>query len=244
VVEYFKNGKIKCEYDSTEKGKIDGIYKKYYESGEIHTIRNFTNGKLNGQCFEYYLNGKLKNQTRFTLSKPNGLSIDYDSRGKIIKRVESILVYKNMFYEKSAKFLEQDTINIDKKEDHINSCLYYHNDILVQDSSYYCSFKFTNKTEKIKLGDSIRFSLSIPLRYFSGDDGKTVKFMTRIEDSNHNNIILKPFICEKRNSIPSLDYGSFKPTKKGIGYIYGAIMEVTEKKEGHGFYFKRKYLVE
>ena len=93
VIKYFKNGKIKCEYDSTEKGKYDGLYKDYYESGTIHRIINFKNGKLNGQCFEYYLNGKLKNQIRFTLGKPNGLAVDYDSLGKIIKREVSILVY-------------------------------------------------------------------------------------------------------------------------------------------------------
>ena len=147
-----------------------------------------------------------------------------------------------MFYENSANFLEQDTINIDKKEDYINSCLYYRNDSLLRDSSYYCSFKFTNKTKIIKLGDSIRFSLSIPFRYFTDDNGKTVKFMIRIEDSNQRNIIFKPFKGKK--CIPSLYFGSLKPTKKGIGCIYGAVMEVTEKKRCHTFYIKRKYIVE
>jgi len=243
IIEYFPDKKIKTEYNKTADGEVNGISKDYFKSGKIHLIRTYVKGKLNGKSFEYYENGKLKNEASFTLNRPNGWFIDYDSIGRIYRKEESILVYNNMFNAESLKFLENDTVNISQKEDYINNSYYYKNNELLRDSSYFCTIEFRNATEKIHFGDSINIILAIPCHYFVSNSGK-LDFMLRIEDSNNNKVKLKKDFKNKPSHIPALFNASFKPDKKGVGYIYGIIKELNSKKESHDFYFKKRYVVE
>jgi len=244
VVEFFPNQKIKCEYDTTNNGKNNGIRKDYFQSGQLRLITQYKQGVLNGISSEYYKNGKQRGQASFTLGKANGWFIALDSLGNIKRKEQSILIYKNMFNVESFKFLENDTVDIAEKEEYTNSCLIFHNNKLKKDSSYYCTINFKNKSNNIiALGDSLNIYLEIPYHYFSNDIGE-FKFMLRIEDSNNNKVIVKN--DKKMDQVSNIPYycnASVRPKKKGEGYIFGVIREVNSKKETHDFYFKEKYIV-
>jgi hypothetical protein len=243
IIEYYPDGNVQSEYDVDPSGQINGVRRDYFKTGKIHLVRTYLRGKLNGKSYEYYSNGRLKNEASFTLNKPNGWFVDYDSVGRIYKKEESILVYDNMFHESSHKFMEDDTVNISHKHDYINNSYVFQNNLLINDSSYFCTIKFTNTSAKFRLGDSIHIIINIPCRYFVHDRGE-IEFWLRIEDSNSDKVNIHKNSQNRPSNIPGFFSASLKPTKKGVGYIYGIIMEVNSKKEGHDFYFKKKYIVE
>jgi antitoxin component YwqK of YwqJK toxin-antitoxin module len=49
---------LKEEYYEVN-GKIEGVYKSYFENGNIDIICNYINGKLNGEYKSYHSNGQL-----------------------------------------------------------------------------------------------------------------------------------------------------------------------------------------
>jgi TonB family C-terminal domain len=65
---YYKSGKIRTDavLSAWRKGgnnyKYEGIYKEWYESGQLHKSLEFFNGMMNGKAFSYWENGKLKHE--------------------------------------------------------------------------------------------------------------------------------------------------------------------------------------
>ena len=53
-----KQTKLKEEYYEVNKRK-EGIYKSYFENGNIDIICNYINGKKNGEYKLYYSNGQF-----------------------------------------------------------------------------------------------------------------------------------------------------------------------------------------
>ncbi len=50
--------KLKEEYYEID-GKKEGVYKSYFENGNIDIICNYIDGKLNGEYKSYHMNGQL-----------------------------------------------------------------------------------------------------------------------------------------------------------------------------------------
>ncbi len=71
-------------------GKLNGVQKEYYESGEIKSERTYKDGKRNGVLKKYYKSGNLKEEV--TLA--NGKAISgylYDEDGKKRKMTDAEL---------------------------------------------------------------------------------------------------------------------------------------------------------
>ena len=43
-----------------QKGKLNGVTKTYYYTGELYEIKNLTQGIENGSCIQYFINGATK----------------------------------------------------------------------------------------------------------------------------------------------------------------------------------------
>ena len=74
-----------------QNGKLEGIYKEYYESGALEAEGNFKNGKLEGILKEYDENGNLTQQTTFKNGLREGQMKSYNSYGKFW----ATITYKN-----------------------------------------------------------------------------------------------------------------------------------------------------
>jgi len=74
-------------------GDIDGIYKEYYISGQIHKICTYDNGILNGIYKEYYESGQIKHIYNYIDGKINGLFTYYYESGQIY--IEYPIIHNN-----------------------------------------------------------------------------------------------------------------------------------------------------
>jgi antitoxin component YwqK of YwqJK toxin-antitoxin module len=61
-------------------GKVEGLYRGYFESGKIQAEKMFMGGTANGPCNLYHENGKIKIESVF--ESDNQVSIiEYDEKG-------------------------------------------------------------------------------------------------------------------------------------------------------------------
>ena len=74
-------------------GKMEGMYKEYYESSKIFKEINFINDKENGQEKIYYVDGKILRIVNLKNGKENGDVIDYYPNGRI--KIKHILLMEN-----------------------------------------------------------------------------------------------------------------------------------------------------
>lgn len=86
--EYYDNGKVKIKssfvaLNDTTIGR-NGLYKKYYKSGNIKAEGEFKNGNQIGLFKEYYKNGQIKEKAIFEEGKQNFQITEYDKNGQII----------------------------------------------------------------------------------------------------------------------------------------------------------------
>ncbi len=56
---WYRNGFKSYEYNYVN-GKVQGIVKRYYESGKLKAIQHYKDGFLNGKEYWYNPNGKLE----------------------------------------------------------------------------------------------------------------------------------------------------------------------------------------
>jgi len=65
-------------------GKQIGIWKSYYENGQLKSIGNYSNGKKEGVWKWYHENGKLSQTGSYDSSgSPAGKWIEYDKKGEV-----------------------------------------------------------------------------------------------------------------------------------------------------------------
>jgi len=88
ISEYYDNGKVKTKssfiaLNDTTIGQ-NGLYKKYYKSGNIKAQGEFKNGNQIGLFEEYYKNGQIKEKAIFEEGKQNFQITEYDQNGQII----------------------------------------------------------------------------------------------------------------------------------------------------------------
>jgi len=84
--EYYESGKIFKEINFIN-DKENGQGKIYYEDGKILRVVNLKNGKENGDVIDYYPNGRIKNKAHFIDGELNGEVISYSENGNIIEKV-------------------------------------------------------------------------------------------------------------------------------------------------------------
>jgi antitoxin component YwqK of YwqJK toxin-antitoxin module len=80
--EYFENGNInkKC---MCKDDKINGKNKEYYENGKLKIDSNYKDGKIDGEYKLYYENGKLEMDSNYKDGKINGKNKEYYENGKL-----------------------------------------------------------------------------------------------------------------------------------------------------------------
>lgn len=91
---YYENGKLKSESEKNDNGKLEGIYREYFENGQLKLECSYKNGELDGISKEYYKNNKLSCEYHFKDGKLDGLCKEYYESGKI----------KEEYYCKDGKF--------------------------------------------------------------------------------------------------------------------------------------------
>jgi antitoxin component YwqK of YwqJK toxin-antitoxin module len=84
---YYSNGNLK-RTGFYSKGKQNGIFKEYDESGALVSEYTMSNGEFNGPSKDYHLNGKIKNIEFYVNGKEQGHFIQYDESGVILSDYE------------------------------------------------------------------------------------------------------------------------------------------------------------
>ena len=68
------------------KGKREGEYLIFYESGQLSGKGNFIDGKEEGESFIYYESGELKNKANWIDGKLEGEALRYYKDGQILEK--------------------------------------------------------------------------------------------------------------------------------------------------------------
>ena len=91
---YYDDGILKSEFEKNDNGQLDGIYREYYENGQLKLECTYKNGQLEGIAKEYYKNDQLSCEYNFRDGKLDGLCKEYYESGKI----------KEEYYCKNGEF--------------------------------------------------------------------------------------------------------------------------------------------
>ena len=126
---YYNNGQT-SEESNYINGKREGIYRKYHNNGQLDEEVNYINGKREGNYRKYYNNGQLHEESNYINGKREGISKSYYASGNI----ENESNYNNNILNGEYKSYSDD-INrqIIKKLNYVNgsqegSQIYYKND--------------------------------------------------------------------------------------------------------------------
>ena len=92
IKEYYDDHNISIKIERTVKGNMNhGIYKDYYENGQIRTDATYKNGALDGSYTFYHENGEIYVQVNYRKGDLDGLITFYKPNGKVLEKV----VYKD-----------------------------------------------------------------------------------------------------------------------------------------------------
>ena len=92
IKEYYDDLNINIKIERTVKGNMNhGIYRDYYESGQIRTDANYDNGALDGSYSFYHENGNVYVEVIYDKGDLDGLITFYKPNGKVLEKV----MYKN-----------------------------------------------------------------------------------------------------------------------------------------------------
>ncbi|MCF6297635.1 MAG: toxin-antitoxin system YwqK family antitoxin [Flavobacteriaceae bacterium] len=84
---YHENGKSIMSEENYVSGKLEGVYKTFYSSGEPTEVTYYKNGLLEGNYKKYSIKGLLYNDFNYVRGKLNGMAIYYSrSTGDLIKK--------------------------------------------------------------------------------------------------------------------------------------------------------------
>lgn len=83
---YDENGKITLEMQYKD-GKLDGLTRSYFSTGDTYWEENYTKGELNGKTVRYYKNGNIKQSDVFINGIKEGPDQSYDKEGHLIEEV-------------------------------------------------------------------------------------------------------------------------------------------------------------
>jgi antitoxin component YwqK of YwqJK toxin-antitoxin module len=80
-IHYFKSPEAAFYYELIN--VENGICKKWYENGQLHSEGTFKGNKLNGSCKNWYRNGKLQEECTYKNGKLDGLYRQWYSNGQL-----------------------------------------------------------------------------------------------------------------------------------------------------------------
>lgn len=83
---YDENGKITLEMQYKD-GKLDGLTRSYFSTGDTYWEENYTKGELNGKTVRYYENGNIKQSDVFVNGIKEGPDQSFDKEGHLIEEV-------------------------------------------------------------------------------------------------------------------------------------------------------------
>ena len=81
--EHYPDGKLKAVYPENDGGLLDGVVKKYYQSGKLQGEETYMNNFKEGTSKWYYENGKLKEAVNYKSGKRDGIGKAYYESGKV-----------------------------------------------------------------------------------------------------------------------------------------------------------------
>ena len=68
-------------------GKLSGVYKTFYQNGELTEITSYKNGLIDGNYKKYSIKGLLYNDFNYKRGKLNGMAVYYSRKtGDLIKK--------------------------------------------------------------------------------------------------------------------------------------------------------------
>lgn len=84
---YHEDGKSVMSEENYKNGKLEGVYKTYYPTGEPTEIAYYRNGLLDGNYKKYSIKGFLYQDFNYSRGKLNGMAIYYSRKtGDLIKK--------------------------------------------------------------------------------------------------------------------------------------------------------------
>ena len=66
-----------------QKGKLNGVTKTYYYTGELYEIKNWIQGVENGFWIQYFIKGKTKMETLINHGAREGKTVYYFPNGNV-----------------------------------------------------------------------------------------------------------------------------------------------------------------
>jgi antitoxin component YwqK of YwqJK toxin-antitoxin module len=189
VLHNYKNGKRDGLYKAWyENGQLshelyfkldmpDHLCRSWYENGKLKYEKKFKDGVLDGLFREWYENGQLQQENNYVMGKPEGLQRLWYENGELAKE----LYYKN---GKAAKLLDNDVI----LEEPVSFNRNYFNEkeinfIQTQFISKWCAIEFKELISENNIGskfDASRKGKEITLRamqiYDGNPDGPNITF--------------------------------------------------------------------
>ena len=80
---YFSVDSVLMMSEQYQKGKLNGVTKTYYYTGELYEIKNWTQGVENGSWIQYFIKGRTKMETLINQGVREGKVIHYFPSGKV-----------------------------------------------------------------------------------------------------------------------------------------------------------------
>ena len=85
---FYENGEKETEGSFNEKGERTGIWKYWYQNGNLWSVCEYKNGKRDGKTTVYYKNGNIRYEGSFSNNQPSGAWTFKDEEGNIIKTLQ------------------------------------------------------------------------------------------------------------------------------------------------------------
>lgn len=108
-----------AEQGQFENGLKDGLWKTWYENGNLQSVENWKKGLRHGGCLLYDVNGTLLEKGNYKNNGKHRLWIDYQKKDTIVYRNGSVFIKKQKLTkeEKAAlKAAKQQTSEINGRE--------------------------------------------------------------------------------------------------------------------------------
>ena len=85
---FYENGNIKSEQNYLN-WKFNGKWKIFYENGNIKSENNYQDGKLNGESKEFFQDGNIMSLKNYLNNRTDGTQIEWYNNGQIKRQVKT-----------------------------------------------------------------------------------------------------------------------------------------------------------
>jgi antitoxin component YwqK of YwqJK toxin-antitoxin module len=79
---WHENGQLESEANYKD-GNLDGLYREFHENGKIKEEENYKDGNLDGLCRSWYCDGQLGEEANYKTGKLEGLYRRWTQTGKL-----------------------------------------------------------------------------------------------------------------------------------------------------------------